>query len=427
MSGGAKKDYSARVKHFDFTRKPIKPTFLMWLAKRIISFPDLKKREARLTEVGMEDIKGKPYILLVTHSSMVDFNLMLKATDGQPVNNVMTLEGFNTYTLPLMHLLGVIAKRKYVHDLRLVRNIKYSLKTLGCVFVLFPEARYSLDGCESFVPDSTASLVKLMKVPVAVLSIHGNFVTCPQWNKKNKGTYVEATLEGIISEEETKTLSVDEIMARIHEKFDYDDYKWQFDNKIKIDDRDRARGLHSLLYKCPHCNAEYETDSEGDELFCRHCGARWRQDEYGRLSGINCETVYPHIPDWTAWERECVRREVRDGSYIFEDRPRIMTLPGWTRFYDQGVGYIRQTPEGTYVEVPSLYGGEKFSFMRRADDLDSMHIEYDYLGRGDCIEVSLPDDSFWCYLTGRDRVTKISFATEEIYKLAIEKKKENAK
>jgi hypothetical protein len=55
--------------------------------------------------------------------------------------------------------------------------------------------------------------------------------------------------------------------------------------------------------------------------------------------------------------------------------------------------------------------------------LESMHIEYDYLGRGDCVDMSIPDDSFWCYVTKRDVITKISFATEEIHKYAVEKAK----
>ena len=87
----------SKIKHFDFQKKPITPCFLMSVAKGIISWPDLKKRGAVLTKVNMEDIEDKPYLMLVTHSSMVDFNLMLKASHPHKVNNVMTLEGFNTF------------------------------------------------------------------------------------------------------------------------------------------------------------------------------------------------------------------------------------------------------------------------------------------------------------------------------------------
>ena len=215
-----------KIKRFDFEKRPISPTFIMRLAKEIISFPDLRKRKAVLTKVGMEEIEGKPYLLLVTHSSMVDFNLMLKGTHPYKVNNVMTLEGFKTYTEPLMRSLGVLGTRKFVTDLHLVKNMKYCVDKLQNIFALFPEARYSLDGCTSYLPDSLGKMVRLLGVPVVVLMIHGNFVTCPQWNKKNKKTFVEAEMKQIITAEETKSLSVEEINRCIAENFQYDDFAW---------------------------------------------------------------------------------------------------------------------------------------------------------------------------------------------------------
>ncbi len=408
-----------KIKRFNFEKKPISPTFIMGLAKGIISFPDLRKRKAKLTKVGMEEIEDKPYLLLVTHSSMVDFNLMLKGTHPYKVNNVMTLEGFKTYTEPLMRSLGVLGTRKFVTDLHLVKNMKYCVDKLKNIFVLFPEARYSLDGCTSYLPDSLGKMVRLLGVPVVVMMIHGNFVTCPQWNKKKKKTFVEAEMRQIITAEETKALSVDEINARIAENFRYDDYAWQRDNKIKIDHPGRADGLHALLYKCPACKTEHQTDSAGTKLWCKHCGKTWEMDEYGQLHALEGETEFAHIPDWSNWERACVRAEIDNGTYYFEDDVRIETLPNAWKFYKQGMGKLIQTPEETRVECN--YYGEPYVLRRSAKSLESMHIEYDYLGRGDCVDISIPDDSFWCYLTKRDAITKISFATEEIHKKAIGK------
>ena len=98
-----------KVKRFNFKKKPMDP-WLLWLPKIIISFPDLKRRKAVIRKHDMEDIEGKPYILLMTHSSMVDFNLMLKGTHPYHVNNVMSLEGFNPYTEPLMRCLVLSEK-----------------------------------------------------------------------------------------------------------------------------------------------------------------------------------------------------------------------------------------------------------------------------------------------------------------------------
>ncbi len=410
----------SKIKHFDFEKKPISPCFLMSVAKGIISWPDLKKRGAVLSKVNMEQIEDKPYLMLVTHSSMVDFNLMLKATHPHKVNNVMTLEGFNTYTEPLMRSLGVLGTRKFITDIHLIKNMKYCVDKLKNPFVLFPEARYSLDGCTSYLPPSLGKMVRLLGVPVVVLKIHGNFVTCPQWNKINKKTFVEAEMKQIITAGETKSLSVEELNQRIAENFQYDDFAWQKQKKIKIDHPERAKGLHALLYKCPNCKEEHQTDSAGTKLWCNHCKKIWEMDEYGELHALEGETEFSHIPDWSNWERECVRKEIENGTYYFEDDVRVETLPGSWRFYKQGMGKLIQTPEETRVECN--YYGEPYVLKRSAKSLESMHIEYDYLGKGDCVDISIPDDSFWCYLTKRDAITKISFATEEIHKLATEKK-----
>jgi len=407
-----------KIRHFDFAKKPISPCFLFWLAKVIISKPDLKKRNFKLTKTNMEGIKG-PFLMLVTHSSMVDFNIMIASTEEYPhkVNNVMTLEGFNTYTEILMRSLGVLGTRKFITDIHLVKNIKYCIEKLNNIFVLFPEARYSLDGCTSYIPESVGKIAKLMKVPLVVVRVHGNFVTCPQWNKKNKKTYVEAEMIQIATADELKVMTVDEINKKIREYFVYDDFKWQLENQIKIDDPGRADGLHCLLYKCPACKAEHEMDSKGTKLWCRHCGKYWDMDEYGQLHALEGETEFSHIPDWSNWERECVREEIENGTYYFEDEVRVETLPGSLRFYKQGMGKLIQTPEETRVECN--YYGEPYTLVRSAKSLESMHIEYDYLGRGDCVDISIPDDSFWCYVSKRDVITKISFATEEIHKRAV--------
>ncbi len=410
----------SKIRHFNFEKKPVTPCFLMSVAKGIISFPDLKKRKAVLTKTNMEGIEDKPYLMLVTHSSMVDFNLMLKATHPYKVNNVMTLEGFNTYTEPLMRSLGVLGTRKFITDIHLIRNMKYCVDELKNPFVLFPEARYSLDGCTSYLPQSLGKMVKLLGVPVVVLCIHGNFVTCPQWNKINKKTFVEAEMKQIITAEETESLSTKEINARIADNFQYDDFAWQKEKQLKIDHPQRARGLHALLYKCPACKEENQTDSEGTRLWCNCCKKTWEMDVYGQLHALEGETEFSHIPDWSSWERACVREEIENGTYYFEDEVRVETLPGSWKFYKQGMGKLIQTPEETRVECN--YYGEPYVLKRSAKSLESMHIEYDYLGRGDCVDISIPEDSFWCYLTKRDAVTKISFATEEIHKLAMEKK-----
>ncbi|MBE6621911.1 MAG: hypothetical protein E7630_03055 [Ruminococcaceae bacterium] len=410
-----------KIRRFDFAKKPYRPSaFLFFLAKNILCKPDLKRRKATIRKHGMEPYEDVPYLLLINHASMVDLNLMMMSTHPRLVNNVMTLEGFRDYTEPLMRGLGVLGKRKYVSDIHLVRNISYCLKTLKTVFAMFPEARYSLDGCTSFLPESLGGLVKMMKVPVVMLKLHGNFVTNPQWNKINKYSWVEADMYPLLTVEEVKSLPSAELFNRIKEAFRYDDFAWQYENKIKIDHPERAKGLNCLLYKCPKCGVEHRTEAEGDTLRCTACGKSWYMDEYGRLSGSDGVTEFPHIPDWSNWERQCVREEIRNGTYYFEDTVRVETLPNAWVFHKQGEGKLVQTPEGTTLTC-NLYG-KPYKLEKPGMILESLHVEYDYKGHGDCVDISIPDESFWCYLSKKDAITKLSFATEEIHFLAKEKK-----
>ena len=224
----------------------------------------------------------------------------------------------------------------------------------------------------------------------------------------------------IFTAEEAATLPASEIFERIKKEFQYDDFKWQYDNKIVIDHPERARGLNCLLYKCPKCGAEHKTEASGITLTCTACGKKWTMDEYGRLTGDDGVTEFPHIPDWSKWERQCVREEIRNGTYYFEDTVRVETLPNGWKFHKQGEGKLIQTPEGTTLTTP--FYGETYTLNKPAIALESMHIEYDYKGHGDCVDISIPDDSFWCYLSKKDAITKLSFATEEIHILAKEKK-----
>ena len=391
------------VKRYDFAKKPNKPGFLFPFVRHVICKPVLKRRGFTLNKVNMEDVQA-PYLLLCTHGSMVDLHVMMSVTEPYPANNVMTLEGFRDYTNPLMRHLGVLGTRKFITDVHLVKNIKYCVDKLKTVFVMFPEARYSLEGKDSFLPDSLGKMVKVLKVPVVVLCLHGNFINCPHWNKIFKKNPIAAEMTQVITAEEAKSLSADEINRRIREAFQKDDFKWQLENKVKIDHPKRAEGLHSLLYKCASCKTEGKMYSKGTKLWCEACGKRWEMTEY--------------------WERACIREEVEKGTYYFEDTVRVETLPSWTKFYKQGEGKFIQTMTETRLECN--YYGEPFTLTRSALNLDSMHIEYDYHGHGDCIDISMPEDSFWCYTTKRDVITKIAFATEEIHKYAVccETKKE---
>lgn len=402
----------------------------MTIARWFAINPRLKGRELTKVRIKMDGIKP-PYLLFVTHGSMLDFPAMYKAVEPYSANNVVAIDAIRDVGDYLMRQLGCICKRKFVKDYYLISNMRYCADKYKSIVCVYPEARYSLDGTTAFLPDSLGKMCKLMKVPVVVLRLYGTFISAPQWNKPEQKLPLRTELELVATAEEAKSLSAEELNARIRKAMARDDYKYQKENKIKNTYSHRADGLHNILYQCPHCKKEFEMYSEGTRLWCKACDKSWQMTEYGELEAESGETEFSHIPDWGKWERENVREEVRSGKYRFEADVTVHTLPNAKRFLDQGKGKLVQTVEGTHLTCNAY--GKPVDITWAGTELESVHIEYDYPFRkekykdnifGDCLDISVRDDSFWLHPIGlRDQLTKISFATEEIYFLACEKTK----
>ncbi|MGN1235722.1 MAG: 1-acyl-sn-glycerol-3-phosphate acyltransferase [Christensenellaceae bacterium] len=419
-----------KVKHYDFSVKPIRGMRpILAVAKKIAVSPYIKTHDFQLEKINMEGLKP-PYVLLCNHGSFVDFYALYESIKPLNPNFVVAIDAVRDVSVPVMNLTGFICKRKFVQDLKLIKHMKYVVDKLRNVVCLYPEARYSLDGTTSFLPESLGKVCKLLKVPVVTLIAKGNFVAQPQWNKQEKYIPLAATLSQIVTAEEVNTLSAAEINARIQKAFVYDDFAWQRENGYKTSEPFRANGLHSILYQCPHCKTEFEMYSEGTILECRHCGKKWEMTELSTLRALEGETEFSHIPDWFRWERENVNREIAEGRYCFDGEVEVHTLPNAKHFYYQGKGRLRQTTEGTTLECE--YHGKPLTQHWAGNELESVHVEYDYpfkkdkykLDFGDCIDISIPSESFWLHpVSMRDQLTKFSFATEEIYRLAKEKAK----
>lgn len=424
-----KKFASSKIKHYDFSRKPKKINGFWRLAVRVVSRFSLHGFRWEVSRVNMEGIKP-PYLLLASHASELDFSVMYHATDPfRKLNAVTAIDAMRDHGDRLMRSLGCICKRKFIRDFHLIRHMRYAANELGDIVCLFPEARYTLDGCESYIPDSVGKMCKLMKVPVVTLKMEGHFIASPQWNKVRQKLPLKATITQIATADEVKSLNVEEINRRIRENLKRDDLAYQLENKIENNYEKRAEGLENILYRCAHCKKEFEMHSEGTEIYCKACGKRWKMTNLGQLKAIDGETEFSHIPDWFNWERSLVREEVRNGTYRFEDEVTVHTLPNAKRFYDNGRGKFVQTPEKTVLECTAY--GKPFRLELAATELESIHIEYDYPFEkkkypqncfGDCLDISTADDSFWIHpVNKRLQLTKISFATEEMHFLAIEK------
>lgn len=402
------------IVRYDMLAKPKKQAWYLTLLSWIIALPNTWAHGLRINKVNMKGLKP-PYILLCTHHAFIDFSVTTAAIWPHGANYVVAIDGFINRE-QLLRNVGCICKRKFTNDIVLVRQIEHSLKVNKTIAAVYPEARYSLCGTTAVLPESLGKMCKVMRVPVVVLNMHGDYLSSPVWNLSKRKVKLAADMTQIVTAEEILTIPTQEINARIAKAFEYDEYRYQLETKQAIKYPNRAKGLHRILYQCPHCLTEHEMESDGSALWCAKCGKTYEMDVYGRLRGIDGDGVFTRVPDWYEWERANVRKEIEDGKYRFEDAVRVDSLPNSKGFIPLGEGTLVHGPDGFRLE--GVFDGEPFTLVKEPLSTYSIHIELDYLGKGaDCISLSTLDDTYYIYpLHAKNVVTKLHFAAEELFK-----------
>lgn len=400
-------DEVQNMKQWDLISMPKKPKWYLQLLAWLLAFPETFKVKPKISKNNMEGL-NEPYIMLCNHNSFLDFKIATRAIFPKRSTYIVAVDGFIGRE-SIMRNVGCYMKRKFVSDINLVKQVKHTLEEHKVIAQIYPEARYSLVGTNSPLPDSLGKLVKLLKHPVVTLISHGHHLRQPFWNLKPRKVRTMTNMTQIITKEEIKTLSIDEINKRIREAFVYDDYQYQLDNNIHIKEPFRAEGLHKPLFICPHCKSEHKMTSKGHKIWCTVCNETYEMNDLGQLHNNN-KTIFSHIPDWYNWQRTIIRDQVINKQYHVELEVNIDILPNSTGFYRVGKGTFIQNNDG----IQLIH--KDFTVEKPVQANFGIHIEYDYFGRGDGISFSTKDNTFYVYPTDQSfNVTKVHFGTEELF------------
>ena len=289
-------------------QKPKKPHLFWRTLLKILSAGVLKKEGFTYQVENMEKIGDRPSLILMNHCSFMDMEMAEHMLYPKPVGIVCTADAFIGKDF-LMRWIGCVPTKKFVSDPHLIADIRYCLEQLKMNVLMYPEACYSFDGTASALPRRMGVLLKRLGVPVVMIQTYGAFSRQPLYNcLRKRNVPVSAKMYGLLSPEEIKEKSVEELDAIIDQAFSFDYFRWQQENKVRIDDPERADGLERILYKCPHCGAEGKNLGKGTTLTCTACGKVYELDEYGWLKATSGETKFDHIPHWFAWQRQQVLR-----------------------------------------------------------------------------------------------------------------------
>ena len=395
-------------------RTPRMPSKALAAVVRIASAPTLRKTKFHYTTERMELVGDEPCLILMNHCSFTDMKLAYGIFYPKPLGIVTSVDAMTGILGKLMRILGCTPTHKYVSDLTLIKDMEYMLKTNKTSVLMYPEAGYSFDGRTTTLPRKLGILMKKLGVPVVTVITQGAFHRDPLYNMLQiRDVQVSAHVRCLATAEELKEKSVAELDALLDEAFSFDNFAWQRDNRVSIDVPFRADGLQRILYKCPHCGAESKMEGKGIHLTCHACGKKWEMDEFGQLKALEGETEYPHIPDWYTWERDCVRREIENGTYLLDTDVDIGIQVNLDGICMIGKGHLTHDANGFH-----LTGADgALDYTQSPVASHTLYADYYWYEIGDVIGIGNNEFSYFCFPEADVSVTKARLATEELYKL----------
>lgn len=395
-------------------KKPARPPALLrWLMKTAAG-PDLRAVNFRAEYAGMDGMPDEPCLVLMNHSSFVDLEIAARVLYPHPFNIVCTSDGF-VGKERLMRSAGCIPVAKFVTDTAVIADMSYALRSNGCHVLLYPEASYSFDGRATPLPRRMGVLFKRLGVPVVMIKTEGAFSRDPLYNSLQKRRVdVKACVKMLFSANEVKELPAAQLSARLEEAFDFDNFRWQQENGVRISESFRADGLERILYKCADCGKEGGMQGRGTALKCESCGAGYELSELGFLEPMSGSGRFSHIPDWYEWERREVRKELEEGRYLLDCGVRILVFRDYRAVYDIGEGRLVHGPAGFTLEDAS----GKAIFSRPSGASYSLYADYFWYEIGDVICIGDCDMQFCCLPKEKIAVAKARLAAEELYKMS---------
>jgi DNA-directed RNA polymerase subunit RPC12/RpoP len=256
--------------------------------------------------------------------------------------NAVTAQKFFFYRSlkGILSLMGCIPKNLFEPDPRAIRGIMSVRKREGKL-LLFPEGRCSVDGSYMGINKSTGKLIKMFNAPVIHCHIEGSYLCMPFWRKGIRFGDERVTLTNILTIEDIKHQTAEEINQLLDNKLSGADIvppasSFRVFPGIKL-----AEGLENIIYYCPKCRMEFTLKTKGNNIYCTTCGNRGTMEPTGNLIATSGSIIPTTV---ASWYREQVLYEIdaldKGGKLIEEAVIVRMSLPKKSGLKPCGEGWI---------------------------------------------------------------------------------------
>lgn len=253
-----------------------------------------------------------PYLVVANHSCWLDYMISTASMYPVRMNFVGAYNFFRDKVLSKVFTwMGVISKNQFTNDLSSIKKMK-SVIQRGGVVAIYPHGCLSNDGRPGgFAVFGIAKLVRFLNVPVVAVHTNGGYFTRPRWTKCARYGRLETIVKPILTVDQIRELSEEQIYHAVTGALDFDDHAWQRERMIPFKGKNIAEGAEYVLYKCPKCLREFTLRSEGDRLFCCECDNSVRMNQYMFWEPEKQDTVYfSGIDKWFDFQKDHLEKEI---------------------------------------------------------------------------------------------------------------------
>lgn len=331
------------------TKKIGRPILLLYQMYALISAAAIRLGGVKLKidRSGIEDIEG-PALVLCPHVSLKDHIFVANALLPKRPTFVLS-EHFISKPIigtVLKKFARVITKKMFCADAGTIMGIMRA-KSEGNIIVLFPEGRLNAVAHSQPVAEGTAQLVKKLGIDVYSAVGNGSALVYPKWGEKPRRGVIDVKTSKVLSKEDIASLQVDEISAAIDKLIYHDDEAAAAGREYLCSDT--AKGLDSVLYKCPQCHDEFTLTAGEGCITCKSCGFKTRLGYDYRFDN----DVVKSVNDWFYWQRETFNTDE-----VLKDDIRIGAVNDkGIMDFDAGAGSIRLDRDRFWLKG-SVFGND---------------------------------------------------------------------
>jgi 1-acyl-sn-glycerol-3-phosphate acyltransferase len=248
----------------------------------------------------LTDVKP-PYFVVGNHTSFLD-PFIMGAGNQHHINFVTNDEYFRFPILKfLMKLLGAVPKTKFMSDYQTVKDI-IRLRDEHAVIGIYPEGGRTWPGKTQAILYATSKLIKKMEIPVIGVLTSGGSLAFPRWAKHNRKGLVEATYFTLLTTDQIKEMSTENIQTALETGLFNDDVNWQRNHMVTFRGKKLAERPEWFLYACPKCGS-FESMHSHDNKYKCSCGYQVVYTPQGFFETVgNDHLYYDNVNDWNDYQ-----------------------------------------------------------------------------------------------------------------------------